>query len=65
MTDRTEAVLHDGTAIPITIHGQGRALLLPVRLARIRPRKRKPCGGGAPTLTSDQHWCTGSRKRTG
>lgn len=33
MTDHVEAMLHDGTAIPITIHGQGRALLLPVRMA--------------------------------
>jgi pimeloyl-ACP methyl ester carboxylesterase len=33
MTERTEAVLHDGTTIPITIHGRGRSLLLPVRTA--------------------------------
>jgi pimeloyl-ACP methyl ester carboxylesterase len=39
MNDHAEAVLHDGTTIPITIHGpitthgQGRALLLPVRMA--------------------------------
>jgi pimeloyl-ACP methyl ester carboxylesterase len=33
MIDHAEAVLHDGTTIPITIHGRGRSLLLPVRVA--------------------------------
>jgi hypothetical protein len=33
MSEHTEAVLHDGTTIPITIHGQGRSMLLPVRMA--------------------------------
>ena len=33
MTETAEAVLHDGTAIPVTIQGAGPALLLPARLA--------------------------------
>lgn len=32
MTDITEAVLHDGTTIPVTVRGNGRALVIPTRL---------------------------------
>lgn len=32
MAETVEAVLHDGSAITVTIHGDGPALLLPVRL---------------------------------
>ena len=32
MSDTTEAVLHDGTTIPVTVRGAGRALLIPARL---------------------------------
>jgi hypothetical protein len=32
MTETTEAVLHDGTSIPIAVCGAGRALLIPTRL---------------------------------
>ncbi|MBT2596165.1 alpha/beta fold hydrolase [Arthrobacter sp. ISL-72] len=31
MTHTLEAVLHDGTAIPVSVHGSGRSVLLPVR----------------------------------
>ena len=37
MTDNAEAVLHDGTTIPVTIHGDGPALLVPVSLAPHTP----------------------------
>ena len=32
MSGTTEAVLHDGTTIPVTVRGAGRALLIPARL---------------------------------
>ncbi|MEJ1178939.1 MULTISPECIES: alpha/beta fold hydrolase [unclassified Pseudarthrobacter] len=32
MAETAEAVLHDGSIIPVTIHGEGPALLLPARL---------------------------------
>ena len=31
MAEIAEAVLHDGSVIPVTLHGDGPALLLPVR----------------------------------
>jgi len=31
VTHTLEAVLHDGTAIPVSVHGSGRSVLLPVR----------------------------------
>lgn len=37
MTDTAEAVLHDGTTIPITMYGDGPALLVPVSLALHTP----------------------------
>lgn len=37
MTNTIEAVLHDGTTIPITIHGNGRALVVLARLAPYLP----------------------------
>lgn len=37
MTDTAEAVLHDGTTLAVTIHGDGRALLVPARLVPYPP----------------------------
>lgn len=37
--ETAEAVLHDGTTIPITLHGSGRALLLPARFAPYPPEE--------------------------
>lgn len=37
MSDNAEAVLHDGTTIPVNIHGDGPALLVPVSLAQHAP----------------------------
>lgn len=35
MSEMVEALLHDGTAIPVRVNGDGRALLIP---ADVRPR---------------------------
>lgn len=37
MTDGIEAVLHDGTRIPIVVRGEGRAMLIPTRLEPYAP----------------------------
>jgi len=37
MAETAEAVLHDGSIIPVTIHGEGPALLLPARLEPLEP----------------------------
>ncbi|MBB6402831.1 alpha/beta hydrolase [Arthrobacter sp. AZCC_0090] len=39
MIDSAGAVLHDGTTIPITIQGNGRALMVPVRLTPYLPEE--------------------------
>ncbi|MDP9904284.1 alpha/beta hydrolase [Arthrobacter bambusae] len=39
MIDTAEAVLHDGTTIPIAIHGNGRALMVPARFAPYPPEE--------------------------
>lgn len=39
MIDTAEAVLHDGTTIPITIQGNGRALIVPARITPYLPEE--------------------------
>ncbi|MCX2748816.1 alpha/beta hydrolase [Arthrobacter sp. MI7-26] len=39
MIDTAEAVLHDGTMIPVTIQGNGRALIIPARIAPYLPEE--------------------------
>ncbi len=39
MIDTAEAVLHDGTTIPLTIHGKGRALMVPARFSPYPPKE--------------------------
>jgi hypothetical protein len=52
VTETAEAVLHDGTAIPVTIQGAGPALLLPARLAPPTPAEAETMRlwGGDPDL---------------
>lgn len=55
MTDTAEAVLHDGTTIPITIQGDGPAILVPARLAPYTPAEAETMRkwGGDPGLGSN------------
>lgn len=39
MIDTAEAVLHDGTTIPVTIQGNGRALIVPARITPYLPEE--------------------------
>ncbi|WP_457965904.1 alpha/beta hydrolase [Arthrobacter sp. D1-29] len=52
MTDFVEAVLHDGSVIPVTLQGDGPALLLPVRLEPYAPAEAETMRkwGGDPEL---------------
>ncbi|WP_163165495.1 alpha/beta hydrolase [Arthrobacter sp. Alg241-R88] len=52
MAATAEAVLHDGTVIPVSVHGDGPALLLPVRLAPHPPEEAETMRkwGGDPDL---------------
>ena len=52
MAESPEAVLHDGSTIPVTIHGEGPALLLPVRLEPYAPADAETMRkwGGDPDL---------------
>ena len=65
MTDHVEAVLHDGTTIPIAIHGQGRSLLLPVRMDAHPAAEADTMCQWAPIPTSDPPSSAGSHARTG
>lgn len=52
MAETAEAVLHDGSIIPVTIHGEGPALLLPVRVEPFEPAQAETMRqwGGDPDL---------------
>lgn len=52
MTDSAAAVLHDGTTIPITVQGDGPALLVPARLEPYAPAEAETMRlwGGDPDL---------------
>ncbi|UZX02100.1 alpha/beta hydrolase [Arthrobacter sp. CDRTa11] len=52
MADFVEAVLHDGSVIPVTVEGHGPALLLPVRLEPYAPAEAEIMRkwGGDPDL---------------
>ncbi|WP_258061870.1 hypothetical protein [Arthrobacter sp. ZGTC412] len=52
MSAAAEAVLHDGSIIPVSIHGDGPALLLPVRLKPYQPAEAETMRkwGGDPDL---------------
>ena len=52
MAETAEAVLHDGSIIPVTIHGDGPALVLPVRLEPYEPAAAETMRkwGGDPDL---------------
>ncbi len=52
MAETAEAVIHDGSIIPITIHGEGPALLLPARLEPFEPAAAETMRkwGGDPDL---------------
>ena len=52
MAETAEAVLHDGSIIPVTIHGEGPALLLPARLEPFEPAEAETMRqwGGDPDL---------------
>jgi hypothetical protein len=52
MAETAEAVLHDGSKIPVTIHGEGPALLLPARLQPFDPAAAETMRkwGGDPDL---------------
>jgi pimeloyl-ACP methyl ester carboxylesterase len=54
MAETAEAVLHDGSIIPVTIHGVGPALLLPARLEPLEPAAAETMRqwGGDPDLGS-------------
>jgi pimeloyl-ACP methyl ester carboxylesterase len=52
MTDTAEALLHDGTTIPVTIQGDGPVILVPARLAPYTPEEADTMRkwGGDPDL---------------
>ena len=52
MAETAEAVLHDGSIIPVTLHGDGPALVLPVRLEPYEPAAAETMRkwGGDPDL---------------
>ena len=52
MAETSEAVLHDGSIIPVTTHGEGPALLLPARLEPYAPADAETMRkwGGDPDL---------------
>lgn len=52
MAATVEAVLHDGSVIPVSVHGDGPALLLPVRLEQYPPEQAETIRkwGGDPDL---------------